>query len=76
MGDEFKQGASTKPKNKPRSRTNRAYLVGQTMKLAREYLKKQTPTSGKRRQRGSIKAFLKTKPVSQDKRFTTISIGF
>ena len=54
-------------KKKPRCRRNRSYLLSGTIKMAREYLKINKRTPGKRRKRGSIKSFLKTKPVSQDK---------
>ena len=50
-------------KSKPFSRKNRSYLVNKTMSYAKEYLKCHKKAPGKRRKKGSIKAFLKTKPV-------------
>ena len=53
--------------SKPRGRKNRSYLVSDTIKLANEYRAEHRKEDGKRRERGSIKRFLRTKPVSQDK---------
>ena len=70
-GDGHKQPESTAvaKKKKPRFRKNRSYLLKESLALAKEYQETHKKMTGQRRKRGTIKRFLKTKPVSQDKVF-------